>query len=94
MQFTCKNSSFKRLISKIIVKNDSFVEIEASQFQGTLYRTAQTFNEVIYYTVGPLKHVIDYGHYIYLVTEYDFTTGTEGTLTRMDGKFTLVRTVL
>ena len=94
MQFTCKNSSVKRMMSKIVVKNDSAVEIDTTQYQGIEYRTAQTFNENIYYAVGPFKYIIDYGQYIYVVTDYEFTTGTEGTLTRMNGKFSMDRNVL
>jgi hypothetical protein len=97
--FLCKNSSFKSLRSYIQLQTDEFVNIENSLTQGVFYRTAQTFNETIYYNVNLNKFFMDYGvsgspAYIFLATNFDFTTGTEGTLTRMECKFTLERNVL
>ena len=93
MEFLCMNTALSRLRSKIIIRNDEFVEIEQTQFQGVQFRVPLAQNENIMYNVGSLKHLLDYGHYIYLLTEYDFTTQSEGTLTRMNGRFTIDRNV-
>ena len=94
MAFTCKNSTIRQLKSSIIVKNTAGTNIDNSYTQGIHYRTAQTFNEIIYYGVVPLKHIISAGHQIILSTVYDFTTGSEGASTAMEGKFTIERNPL
>jgi hypothetical protein len=93
MEFLCKNSAVNRLRSKIVIRNVDSIEVDQTQFQGMQYNVPLTLNESIMYNVGPLKHLIDLGHSIYLVTEYDFTTQSEGTLTRMNGRFTIDRNV-
>ena len=93
MSFTSKNSVFRQLRSFFQIINDEGFAIDATQIQGLYYRTGQAFNEVVYYSVGPFKCIIDYGQSINLNTNHDFTTGTEGTLTRMSGKFTIERNV-
>ena len=58
------------------------------------YNVPLTLNENIMYSVGPLKHLLEVGQYIYLITDYEFTTQSEGTQTQMNGRFTLDRNVL
>ena len=94
INFTCKNSSVKTLRSYIQINNDEGGIVENWPTQGILYRTPQTFHDLICYRVGPHKHLIDYGHSILLITNHDFTTSSEGTLTRMTAKLTIERNVL
>ena len=94
MGFMCKNSTMRVLKTYIQVQNSSGVVIENTYTQGIHYRTAQTFNEIIYYNVGPLKHIINQGDRIFISTTYDFTTGSEGALTVMEGKFVIERNPL
>ena len=91
IQFLSKDTAVSRIISKIIIQNDEFIEKDQTQFQGIQYRIPFAFNDNIMYNVGPLKFLVDFGNYIKLVTEYDFMTQSEGTLTRMNGKFTINR---
>jgi hypothetical protein len=95
MEFKCRNSSLNQLLSRIIIKNDENIIITGAitLFQGYKYNTAQTFHEVVYYNVS-MKHIIDYGHYIYIETPFQFTTGTQGAITAMQGKITIERQVL
>ena len=95
MEFTSRNSSFKQLIPRIVIKNDENVVIPGAitLYQGYQYNTAQTFHEVIYCNVS-MKHIIDYGHYIYLDNAFQFTTGTLGTTSGMQGKIIIERNVL
>ncbi|MFN9904594.1 MAG: hypothetical protein ACK56F_00530, partial [bacterium] len=93
MSFTSKNSVFRQLRSFFQILNDEGFAIDATQIQGLYYITAQNFNEAVYYSVGPFKCIIDYGQSINLNTNYDFTTGSEGTLTRMSRKITIERNV-
>ena len=44
--------------------------------------------------MSELKNLLEVGQYIYLITDYEFTTQSEGTLTQMNGRFTLDRNVL
>ena len=94
MQFLCKNTAVSTIISRLSTRSNPFVQIESTQFQGIQYRTPFAFNENIMYSVGPLKHLLEVGQYIYLITDYEFTTQSEGTQTRMNGRFTLDRNVL
>jgi hypothetical protein len=94
MGFMCKNSTMRVLKTYIQVQNSSGVVIENTYTQGIHYRTAQTFNEIVYYNVGPLKHIISQGDRIFISTTYDFTTGSEGALTVMEGKFVIERNPL
>jgi hypothetical protein len=48
--------------------------------------------ENIYYNTS-MKHIIDYGHYIYLQHEFNFTTGTLGAYA-VFMKFTIERNPL
>ena len=92
--FMCKNSTMRVLKTYIQVQNSAGNVIENTYTQGIHYRTAQTFNEIIYYNVGPLKHIINQGDRIFISTTYDFTTGSEGALTVMEGKFVIERNPL
>ena len=95
MQFTSRNSQLKTLISRIVIRNDENTNIPGAltQFQGIQYSSTQTFHEVVYYNAS-MKHIIDYGHYIYIESSHQFTTGTLGTLTAMEGTITIERNVL
>ena len=95
MQFTSRNSQLKTLISRIVIRNDENTNIAGAltQFQGIQYNSTQTFHEVVYYNAS-MKHIIDYGHYIYIESSHQFTTGTLGTLTAMEGTITIERNVL
>ena len=90
----CKNSAMRQFKSYIQIQNSSNALIDNSYTQGIHYRTAQTTNEIIYYNLGPLKHIISAGDQIILSTTYDFTCGTEGALTFLEGKFTIERNPL
>jgi hypothetical protein len=92
--FRCKNSTMRQFKSYIQIQDTNNVVIDNSYTQGIHYRTGQTFNEIIYYNVGPLKHIITTGHQIILSTTFDFTTGSEGNLTVMEAKFTIERNPL
>lgn len=92
--FMCKNSTMRVLKTYIQVQNSAGNVIENTYTQGIHYRTAQTFNEIVYYNVGPLKHIISQGDRIFISTTYDFTTGSEGALTVMEGKFVIERNPL
>ena len=92
--FMCKNSTMRVLKTYIQVQNSAGAMIENTYTQGIHYRTAQTFNEIVYYNVGPLKHIINQGDRIFISTTYDFTTGSEGALTVMEGKFVIERNPL
>jgi len=92
--FLCKNSSIRQLKTYIQVQNSGGVTVENSFTQGIHYRTAQTFNEIVYYNVGPLKHIITQGQKLFISTTYDFTTGSEGALTSMNTRFTIERNPL
>jgi hypothetical protein len=94
MQFLCKNTAVSTIISRLSIRSNPSLQIEGTQFQGLQYRTPFAFNENILYSVGPFKHFLDVGQYIYLITDYEFTTQSEGTQTRMNGRFTLDRNVL
>ena len=94
MSFVCKNSSMRILRTYIQVQNSAGAMIENTYTQGIHYRTAQTFNEIVYYNVGPLKHIISQGDRIFISTTYDFTTGTEGASTVLQGKFVIERNPL
>jgi hypothetical protein len=94
INFTCKNSTVKSFRSYIQINNDEGGIVENTPTQGIWYRTTQTFHDVICYRVGPFKHLIDYGHSILLITNYDFTTSSEATLTRLVAKLTIERNVL
>ena len=89
--FMCKNSTMRIFKSYLQIQNSSGVLLDNSYTQGIHYRTAQTFNEIVYYNVGPLKHIITQGQKLFISTTYDFTTGTEGALTVMEGKFVIER---
>ena len=95
MNFTCRNASFRQLTSRIVIRNDENTNIPGAitLYQGYQYNTAQTFHEVIYYNVS-MKHIINYGHYIYLDNAFNFTTSTLGTTSGMQGKITIERNVL
>jgi hypothetical protein len=82
---------FKSIIN---IQDTNGTGLDNTEVQGVHYRTSPTFNEAIYYKLGPLKHIISAGHRIILVTTYDFTTQTEGALTGMNGKFTIERNPL
>jgi hypothetical protein len=92
--FLCKNSAMRQFKSYIQIQNASNVVIDNSYTQGIHYRTAQTTDEVIYYNLGPLKHIISAGHQIILSTSFIFTTGSEGASTFLEGKFTIERNPL
>jgi hypothetical protein len=92
--FMCKNSSMRQLKTYIQIQDTNGAVIENTYTQGIHYRTAQTFNEIIYYNVGPLKHIMKQGDQIFISTTYDFTTGSEGAQTIMEGKFTIERNPL
>ena len=94
LSFVCKNSTMRQIKSIISVQDTNGTGLDNTEVQGIHYRTATTFNEAIYYKLGPLKHIISAGHKIILVTTYDFTTGSEGALTGMNGKFTIERNPL
>jgi hypothetical protein len=92
--FLTKNSTMRQFKSYIQVQDVNNVVIDNSYTQGIHYRTGQTFNEVIYYNLGPLKHIMSGGQRIILSTSFDFTTGSEGAQTIMEGKFTIERNPL
>ena len=94
LTFVCKNSSMRYFKSLISVKDTNGTGLDNTEVQGVHYRTSPTFNEAIYYNVGPLKHIISAGHSIILVMSYDFTTGSEGASTAMYGTFTIERNPL
>ena len=92
--FMCKNSSMRQLKTYVQIQDTNGAVIENTYTQGIHYRTAQTFIKIIYYNVGPMKHIITQGHQIFISTTYDFTTGSEGALTVMEGKFVIERNPL
>ena len=94
LTFVCKNSTMRQFKSIINIQDTNGTGLDSTEVQGIHYRTATTFNEAIYYKLGPLKHIISAGHKIILVTTYDFTTGSEGALTGMNGNFTIERNPL
>jgi hypothetical protein len=67
--------------------------IDNSLTQGFHYNSGTTFNNILYFSIPPLKHIIKTGHQIILNTTYQFTTGNQGGYA-MDGKFTIERNPL
>ena len=58
-----------------------------------LISTGSTLHNVIYYNVGPFKHIITTGHQIMLATSYNFTTSNIGGYA-MDARITIERNPL
>jgi hypothetical protein len=91
--FLCKNSSMIIFKSYLSILDTDGALIDNSLTQGFHYNSGTTFNNILYFSIPPLKHIIKTGHQIILNTTYQFTTGTQGGYA-MDGKFTIERNPL
>ena len=91
--FLCKNSSIIIFKSYIQIANTAGANLDNSLTQGFHYNSGTTFNNILYFSIPPLKHIIKAGHQIFLNTSYAFTAGTQSPYL-MDAKFTIERNPL
>ena len=92
--FLCKTSSMKYFKSYIQILDTNGSPVDNTFTQGIdLISTGSTLHNVIYYSVGPFKHIILTGHQIILSTSYNFMTSNVGGYA-MEGRITIERNPL
>ena len=92
--FLCKTSSMKYFKSYIQILDTNGSPVDNTFTQGIdLISTGSTLHNVIYYNVGPFKHIITTGHQIMINTSYNFTTSNTGGYA-MDSRITIERNPL
>ena len=92
--FLCKTSSMKYFKSYIQILDTNGSPVDNTFTQGIdLISTGSTLHNVIYYSVGPFKHIILTGHQIILSTSYNFMTSNVGGYA-MDARITIERNPL
>ena len=67
----CKNSSIISFKSYLQVTDTNNALLDNTYTQGVHYNTSSIVNNMLYYNVGPLKHIISTGHQISLVTIFN-----------------------
>ena len=91
--FLCKNSCITVFKCYISILDTNNIVLDACYTHGVHFNSGTTFNNIIYFNLGPLKHIISTGHQIMLITSYSFTTSNAGGYV-MDSIFTIERNPL